>query len=122
MDLFVINRTRGSIFGADDAFFCAPRIDDLQCAYGTLVGFLLSGTIVNNEWQALTDSIQQLSKGVMRLLQKPATDSAGQVNHVHAIDSLHRRMSSCIQYTAQRNRDNALGRYIHDHYQAPAFQ
>ena len=40
MDLFVINRTRGSIFGADDAFFCAPRIDDLQCAYGTLEGFL----------------------------------------------------------------------------------
>ena len=82
----------------------------------------VSGTIVNNEWQALTDSIQQLSKGVMRLLQKPATDSTGQVNHVHTIDSLHRRMSFCIQHAAQRNRDNALGRYIHDHYQAPAFQ
>ena len=36
MDLFVVNRTRGSVFGADDAFFCAPRIDDLQCAYTTL--------------------------------------------------------------------------------------
>lgn len=40
MDLFVINRTRGSIFGADDAFFCAPRIDDLQCAYTTLAALL----------------------------------------------------------------------------------
>ncbi len=40
MDLFVINRTRGSIFGADDAFFCAPRIDDLQCAYTTLEALL----------------------------------------------------------------------------------
>ena len=40
MDLFVINRTRGSIFGADDAFFCAPRIDDLQCAYATLAALL----------------------------------------------------------------------------------
>ena len=40
MDLFVINRTRGSVFGADDAFFCAPRIDDLQCAYTTLAALL----------------------------------------------------------------------------------
>ncbi len=40
MDLYVINRTRGSVFGADDAFFCAPRIDDLQCAYTTLAGLL----------------------------------------------------------------------------------
>ena len=40
LDLFVINRTRGSVFGADDAFFCAPRIDDLQCAYTSLEGFL----------------------------------------------------------------------------------
>ena len=40
LDLFVINGTRGSIFGADDAFFCAPRIDDLQCAYTTLAALL----------------------------------------------------------------------------------
>ena len=40
MDLFVINRTRGSVFGADDAFFCAPRIDDLQCAFTTLSALL----------------------------------------------------------------------------------
>jgi aspartyl aminopeptidase len=42
MDLFVINRTRGSLFGADNAFFCAPRIDDLQCAYTTLAALLES--------------------------------------------------------------------------------
>ena len=82
----------------------------------------VSGTIVNNEWQALTDSIQLLSKGVMRLLQKPATDSAGQVNHVHAIDSLHRRMSDCIVHTAQRNKDNPLGRYILENYKKPEFK
>ncbi len=39
-DMYVINRTRGSVFGADDAFFCAPRIDDLQCAYTTLAALL----------------------------------------------------------------------------------
>ena len=40
MDLYVVNRARGSVFGADDAFFCAPRIDDLQCAFATFTAFL----------------------------------------------------------------------------------
>lgn len=41
-DLFVYNRQRGTIFGADHSFFAAPRIDDQQCAFGTLKGFLES--------------------------------------------------------------------------------
>ncbi len=44
LDLYVINKTRGSVFGADDAFFCAPRIDDLQCAYTTLAALLEADT------------------------------------------------------------------------------
>lgn len=40
MDLALYCRTEGSIWGADDAFFSAPRIDNLMCAYGTLKGFL----------------------------------------------------------------------------------
>ena len=31
---------RGTIFGADNAFFAAPRIDDQQCAFTTLTAFL----------------------------------------------------------------------------------
>ncbi len=39
-DLYLYNRTPGTIWGADDAFFSAPRIDNLMCAYGTLKGLL----------------------------------------------------------------------------------
>ena len=39
-DLFLYNRTPGSIWGADEEFFSSPRIDNLMCAYGTLQGFL----------------------------------------------------------------------------------
>lgn len=39
-DLLLYSRTPASIWGADDAFFSAPRIDNLMCAYGTLRGFL----------------------------------------------------------------------------------
>lgn len=39
-DLYLYNRTPGSIWGAGNAFFSAPRIDNLMCAYGTLMGLL----------------------------------------------------------------------------------
>lgn len=39
-DLYVYNRDKGRIMGADDAFVGSPRLDDLQCAYATLKGFL----------------------------------------------------------------------------------
>ncbi len=39
-DLFLYNRTPASIWGADNEFFSCPGIDNRQCAYGTLMGFL----------------------------------------------------------------------------------
>lgn len=41
-DLYVYNRAPGSIWGTDNEFFSAPRIDNLMCAFGTLQGFLSS--------------------------------------------------------------------------------
>ena len=38
-DLYVFNRMPGSVWGANLEFFSAPRIDNLMCAYGTLIGF-----------------------------------------------------------------------------------
>ncbi len=40
MDLYVYNRMSGMIWGGNDAFFSAPRIDNLMCAFGTMEGFL----------------------------------------------------------------------------------
>ena len=40
MDLYVYNRMKGTVWGGGEAFFSAPRIDDLMCAYGTLEGFV----------------------------------------------------------------------------------
>ncbi len=39
-DLYLYNRTPASVWGADNEFFSCPRIDNLQCAYTTLKGFL----------------------------------------------------------------------------------
>lgn len=40
LDAFVYNRMAGSVWGAAEEFFSAPRIDNLMCLYGTLRGFL----------------------------------------------------------------------------------
>jgi aspartyl aminopeptidase len=39
-DLFLYNRQKGSVWGANEEFFSSPRIDNLMCLYGTLEGLL----------------------------------------------------------------------------------
>jgi len=39
-DLFLYSRTPGSVWGAEDAFFSCPRIDDLECAWTSMQAFL----------------------------------------------------------------------------------
>ncbi len=41
-DLFLYNRERGRVFGADNEFILAPRLDDLECVFASLEGFLNS--------------------------------------------------------------------------------
>ena len=41
-DLFLCPRTPGFLYGVEEEFLCAPRIDDLQCAFALLQGFLMS--------------------------------------------------------------------------------
>ena len=39
-DLFLYNRMKGKIWGGNNEFICAPRIDNLQCTFATLMGFI----------------------------------------------------------------------------------
>lgn len=39
-DLFVYNRDKGTVLGAEEEFILCPRLDDLQCAFSLLTGFL----------------------------------------------------------------------------------
>lgn len=42
-DLFVYNRQAPSVWGEGGVFLSSPRLDDLQCAFASLQGFLESG-------------------------------------------------------------------------------
>lgn len=39
-DLFLYNRQTGAVWGPEQEFVSAPRLDDLQCAFSSLTGFL----------------------------------------------------------------------------------
>jgi aspartyl aminopeptidase len=41
-DLFLVNRQRGTLWGENEEFVSSPRLDDLQCVYSSLAGFLLA--------------------------------------------------------------------------------
>lgn len=43
MDLTLYNYDRGHLFGASNEFMLAPQIDNLECSYLTLCGFLAGG-------------------------------------------------------------------------------
>ena len=40
MDMFLYNRMKGTLLGADGEFIASPHLDDLQCAFASLKGFL----------------------------------------------------------------------------------
>jgi len=41
-DLFLYNRMKGCVWGANDEFISAPRLDDLQCAFAGIMGLVQS--------------------------------------------------------------------------------
>lgn len=45
MEIYLVNRTHPTIWGAKEEFISAPKLDDLQCAYSTLKAIINS----NNE-------------------------------------------------------------------------
>ena len=42
-DLFLYNRMEPVLTGAREEYICSPRLDDLECVFGTLKGFLEAG-------------------------------------------------------------------------------
>ena len=55
-DLYLCLRQRGMTWGAHDEFISAPRLDDLQCAYGCFQGFLAASESESVPLYALLDN------------------------------------------------------------------
>ncbi len=46
-DLYLYNHQEGYFWGSNDEFMSSPKLDDLQCAYTTLLGFIKSSKNAN---------------------------------------------------------------------------
>jgi hypothetical protein len=83
----------------------------------------VSGTVLNNEWQALNDTVQALGYKLIRLAETSCkTQAANRQFLQQSIDSLHHRISDYITETARRNKTNVLGKYIQENYKEPEFK
>jgi len=111
MDIYLYNRAPGVIWGTDNEFFSAPRIDNLMCAFAALQGFLQAENGGAVQVYALFDneetgSATKQGAGSV-LLQSVLTEIAGTIG-ADAPDGNYRRMlASSFMLSA----DNAHARH-----------
>lgn len=108
-DLYLYNRMRGTILGKDGEYIASGRLDDLQCAYSSLQGFLAaepgesiavhcvfdneevgSGTRQGAGSPFLSDTLRRIHKalggteeGYFRVMQSSLMVSADNAHAVH---------------------------------------
>ena len=70
----------------------------------------VSGTKVNNEWQALNDTVAKYDEQLRTLFHPKDSISPRKV--YSETDRIYTTLTRRITETAARNRDNALGRFI----------
>ena len=76
----------------------------------------VSGTMVNNQWQALNDTVAKYDAR-LRLIMKNSGDSISPRRMYKQVSEIYDILSRRISEAALNNRDNALGRFIATHWQ-----
>lgn len=98
-DLYLYNRTPGTLFGADEEFYGTPRIDDLQCAYGTLRGFLAGTETGNVPVYAMFDNEETGSGSKQGAASGFLYDTLGQIADAMGV-SLSRMLAGSFMVSA----------------------
>ena len=112
-ELFLYPRTPGTVLGAEGEFIAAPRLDDLQCVFACLEGFLAAGEsgsvpvlcVFNNEEVGsgtrqgadstfLTDVLERVSAALGRDWRTMAANSfLVSADNAHAVHPAHPELS-----------------------------
>lgn len=111
-ELFLYPRIKGTILGADEEFVASPRLDDLQCVFGCVKGFLAgeetstipvlcvfnheevgSGTRQGADSTFLTDVLARIGNGLGYTMEEQMTLLANSfmvsADNAHAIHPAH---------------------------------
>ena len=62
-DLFLYNRQRGVVWGAEEEFISIGRLDDLQCAYGSMTGLLAAENTADTVQVHVTFDNEEVGSG-----------------------------------------------------------
>ncbi len=107
-DLFVYNRAKGIVFGADEEFIMAPRIDNLECAWASLKGFLEADSSEAIPVYAVFDNEETGSESK----QGAASDFLiNTLSRISASLSTERSLSSLLANSFMLSADNAHARH-----------
>lgn len=148
-DLFLYNRMKGSIWGAKEEYISAPRLDDLECAYISLQGFLRaenkesvsvlcvldneevgSGTKQGADSTFLYDVLQRINYGMGKSKEEYFTAIASSfmisADNAHAVHPNHVEKSDVINRPYMNKgiviKHNANQKYTTDSISAAVFQ
>lgn len=71
----------------------------------------VSGTKINNEWQALNDMVGQYDQKIRNVIRN-TTDSMTPKKQYVEMDRIYNEITYKIIETGKRNKDNAMGQFI----------
>lgn len=77
----------------------------------------VSGTHLNDEWQALNDMAAEYSQRINRQINCHVTAGTPPSLITRRVAKLYEEMEQHISEVAERNKDNELGRFISSHHQ-----
>lgn len=108
-DLYLYNRVPGTIWGDGDAFFSSARIDNLQCAYATLRGFLAGADPTGERGIAVYSSFDNEETGSAT---RQGAGSPFLLDTLNAIcDALGVRLSTMLAASFMVSADNGHARH-----------
>ena len=76
----------------------------------------VSGTTINNRWQTLNDSVAKYELRIRSIVES-ASDSINPHQRFVDVERQYASLTRLIKETALRNKENALGLFINNHYQ-----
>lgn len=106
-DLFVYNRDRGTVLGPQGEFILCPRLDDLQCVYGLLQGFLRAKTPLSMPVLCLFDNEEVGSETRQGAMSTFLFDTLRRVTAARDMDET--AFLRCVAQSLMISADNAHG-------------
>lgn len=101
-DLYLYNRTPGTIFGLNDEFFACPRIDNLQCAFASLQAFLSAKPSRHIQMLAVFDNEETGSTSRQGAASTFLTDTVDRIGESLGLNAaaIHRWLPSSMMVSA----------------------